>query len=56
MKRTEYKVCVRTNNGYPVYRRVLVDEKGTYFVKDENKLWNVTDRKKDFISITLLKG
>jgi hypothetical protein len=50
MKKTEYKYITRTTNGYPVYRRVWVDENGEYFVKDEGRIWNVTHAKNDFIS------
>lgn len=48
MKKTDYKVCIRTQNGYPVYRVVLTDGKD-FFVKDKCKICNVNHLRTSFI-------
>lgn len=49
MKQTDYKLCCGKKNGYDEYR-VVLEKDGRYFVKWNNKIIDVTENKKDFIS------
>ena len=47
MKRTKWAMAVSMNSTYVVYRAVW-EKDGRYYVKDEDKIWDVTDKKNTF--------
>lgn len=47
MKNTGLKFMVRMTTSCGIYRTVW-EKDGKYYIKDEGKLWDVTDKKEHF--------
>ena len=49
MKKTKYWFMVSSSVWKGEFRRVWADENGNFFVRNNGKIWNVTDKRENFV-------